>query len=82
MPTSSQLNSRLAEMGATIEELASCLLSTVPNVISVPFSPEGTDNHVAAAVADIRDKLRRHQELRRLANDRQSAPDECRRSAV
>jgi len=52
-----ELEERLRPLDATVEELAAALLEVVPNKIAVTFPPSGTDNQVAAAVADIVEKI-------------------------
>lgn len=57
------VRSRLAARGERFSTLQRALSSTVPGIISVPFHPDGSDNHVAAVVRDIADKsarARRH----------------------
>ena len=51
----------------TAAAVGAALLATLPNIISVPFSPEGTDNHVDAAVHAIVDKVARLKRMKKLS---------------
>ena len=47
--------------------MGAALLATLPNIISVPFAPEGTDNQVDAAVRAIVDKVGRLKRMHKLS---------------
>ena len=51
----------------TAAEVGAALLATLPNIISVPFAPEGTDNQVDAAVRAIVDKVARLKRMHKLS---------------
>ena len=50
---------RLGQHGYAFDDLQRLVSKTVPNVISVSFRPDRSDNHVQATINDIVDKLAR-----------------------
>lgn len=55
----SKLEAHLRPHGHTVETLQEALVGTVPNIISINFDPEGSENHSAAVLQDIVDKISR-----------------------
>ena len=48
---------------ATLDELSATLFSAVPNLLSLPLRPQGSENHVAGLVADVVERLKRPQRI-------------------
>ena len=48
-----ELEERLEGHNLTIDELATAIRDTLPNIISTSFDPEGSDNHVSACLSRL-----------------------------